>query len=274
MLLLGFNGATKPPRSRHRTLITGAASGIGRAFATALAGYGDDLILVDRARQPLQKLAAELSKQHNVRSDTVVVDLSHANAAATIQGYCRQHHLRVGALINNAGVGARMPFSRQSRKSIHELINVNIRAVVDLTRTFLPRMLRRGHGIIVNVSSTGAFETMPQWAIYGASKAFVLSYTESLQEELANTGVYVTAVCPGVTTTAFFESAGAKMDEIPAGGQTPEQVVEEALIGIEQRRPLIVTGRGNRVRIAAQRASIRSVLKSIRKQMRNLRLSA
>jgi short-subunit dehydrogenase len=261
------------PTNRMVALVTGAASGIGRAFATALAKCGNDVILVDRAAEPLHELGRELNQRYAVRAYDLVVDLADQQAQRTILHHCWKNHQRVGVLVNNAGLGARTPFVRQRRRSIQQLIDVNVNATVALTRLILPHMIRARRGVIINVSSTAAFERMPDWAIYGATKAFTLSFTESLQDELAGTGVFATAVCPGITCTPFLESVGIDRSEVPAA-LTPEQVVDEVMRGIEHQKPLIVPGLANRMRVMAQRASLRGLLRSIKHRARQLRLIA
>jgi short-subunit dehydrogenase len=156
---------------------------------------------------------------------------------------------------------------KQALSRIEEMIRVNISASVALTRLFIPGMLGRGNGTIVNITSISAWERSPYWSVYGATKAFLQSFTESLQDELKDSSVYVTAVCPGLTRTSFFDSAGV---ECPENVQDPQEVVAEALAGIDRRLPLIVTGRSNRIRIHAQRANLRTLLANIRGGLRKV----
>jgi short-subunit dehydrogenase len=254
-----------------RTLITGAASGIGRSFAFAWATRGENLLLLDRDASALQQLLLELQSQYPIQIDSFAADLADPEMRLRLMKFLHRRRLRIDVLINCAGIGAHQPFIAHVRESIDQVIDVNSRAVVHLNRLFLPRMVRRNSGMIVNVSSIAAFEKMPDWAVYGASKAFVQSFTESLQEELAGTGVYIGLVCPGPTATPFFSKAGMEDEKVPSAAQSPDDVVAEAMRGIDQRRKLIVTGSHNRMRITLQRLSARAVIQSVLKCMRRLR---
>jgi len=255
--------------------VTGAASGIGRAFATALAQRGHRLLLIDRADKRLREVADELARLNPLDSRPIaslVVDLGDVDAPLRVLRYCHRNRLRVHTLVNCAGVGARVPFAQQSLRSIHQTLDVNVRSLVALTRLLLPRMIRKGRGTIINVSSIAAFEPEAGMVAYTASKAFVQSFTEALSRELAGTGVEVFAVCPGVTRTPFLAAAGLSEKEIPPTAQTPEQVVEEAMRGIDRKRRVIVTGRQNRIRIWAQRVTLRSAARTVLRVARRLRL--
>jgi short-subunit dehydrogenase len=238
-----------------------------------LAQRGQRLLLLDRDEDSLRQLADDL------RAGTFLVqpphvlplDLAEHNATRWLARYCREHRLRIATLINCAGVGAHVALSKHNRRSIREIIDVNVRAVVELTRLVLPTMLRRRSGTIINVSSTGAFQRMPHWAVYGGSKAFVQNFTESLQQELAGSGVYVAAVCPGVTRTPFFRSSGMDESLVMDYAQEPEDVVAEALRGIDKQQALIVTGLTNRMRIHAQRLSLRAVCRAVLAGARKVR---
>lgn len=258
---------------RSCTVVTGAASGIGKSFAIQLAKRGTDLVLVDRSGGDLDSLASTLRRQHGIEAHPLVLNLIDGQARVELLKYLHAKRLRVHGLINCAGVGAHGAFVAHMRDSIDQIIDVNSRAVVHLNRLFLRGMIRRGEGMIINLSSTAAFEKMPDWAVYGATKAFVQSFTESLQAELSGTGVYVALVCPGPTTTPFFASAGFDEEAIPTRAQSPEAVVAEAIAGIDQRRKLIVTGKHNRMRIFLHRVSLRSTIQSILRLFRKLKPS-
>jgi uncharacterized protein len=264
--------ATQPSQSRtlppiNCALVTGAASGIGRAFACALAARGENLILVDRDEMPLRRLADELFRRYGIRAEGAVIDLTDPDTPLYLARHCHRRRLRVSMLVNNAGVGFRAVFAEQARASMQQILDVNILALVRLTRLFLPRMIRCGTGTIVNVGSVAGFVPSPSTALYAASKAFVLSFTESLARETTGTGVHVANVCPGMTDTPLLDSFGLRCSR---GVQTPEQVVEEALAGIGRGHHFIVTGSGNRIRVWAQRASLRWVLHSIRQVLRKV----
>lgn len=249
------------------TLITGAAMGIGRAFAEAFAARGDRLLLVDMRAEALPALANQLLEAGAAEVFPLSQDLAVKSGPRLIFNYCRENHLTVSTLVNNAAVGLFAPFADQQSWRIEEMIRLNVLSPVLLTRLFLPEMIRRRSGTIVNLTSISAFESSPTWSVYGATKGFVQNFTESLQDELKGIGIYVTAVCPGVTRTNFFNAAGT---ECPEDVQPPEDVVSEALAGMAKRLPLIVTGRCNRIRIHAQRANLRRLIGGIKARLRRV----
>jgi short-subunit dehydrogenase len=199
-----------------------------------------------------------------------VVDLTDPDAAATVLRHCHRRRLRVSMLINNAGVGSHTVFATQTRATIQRMIDVNISAATEIVRLFLPHMLRKKSGTIINVSSIAAFEAEPGTSVYAASKAYLQSFTESLAAEVRDSGVYVASVCPGITMTPFLAAAGLDPDKLQAEAQTPQQVVEEALLGMSKRQELIVTGRSNRMRITAQSLSVRRVISFLRQSLRRI----
>ena len=194
------------------TLVTGASSGIGADLARIYAKNGYDLIITARRQERLQALAEELEPSCTVH--IVSADLSKAKGPATLHAAVKDLGLSVESLVNNAGVISNVPFAEASRKSVTDLINLNVRGPTELTQLFLPQMIERGYGRILNVASVASFQPVPGMAVYAASKAFVLSLTEGLSEELRGTGVTVTALCPGPTRTEMadaFEIDGAEM---------------------------------------------------------------
>jgi short-subunit dehydrogenase len=257
---------------RESVLITGATSGIGRAFALALAERREPLVLLGRHEPTLHELAEEIRARHGQMPQIVAVDLSDPQAPLIVLRHLWKNRLRIFTLINCAGVGRRVDFARQSWDSIRETIDVNVIAVVRLTRLFLPHMIRWRRGAIINIASMAAFEPSPSFTVYAGTKSFLQNFTESLADELTGTGVRAVLVCPGVTRTRFQETAGIRPEEIPANAQTPDQVVRETLAAIDQQNRLIVPGFSNRIRVWAQRASLRSVLKGARKCLRRMRM--
>ena len=200
-------------------LVTGASSGIGEAFARALAARGTNLVLVARSAARLEALAAELTARHGVRADTIAADLSDPGAPDAILAELRVRALEIDTLINNAGFGTHGDFAALDGRRERDEVIVNAYAPVALTRLLLPAMIARKHGAIVNVASTAAFQPVPYMATYGATKAFVLSFGEALAEEVRAHGVRVVVLCPGQTDTAFF----AGIDEARVGrARTPE----------------------------------------------------
>jgi len=226
-------------------LITGASSGIGAAFAGALAAAGCDLVLVARSADKLHALAQQLSQQHGRRVEVVVADLAKASPGARLKKTVDTLGLQVDLLVNNAGFGTTGPFETLDPGREQEEIRLNTGAVVDLSRAFLPAMLAAGSGAIINVASMAAFQPLPYMAVYGATKAFVWSFSDALWGECRGRGVHVMAVCPGPVDTAFFEAAGDAhlRDTVPrASVVSAQQVVDEALRGLRRRNRLVVPG--------------------------------
>ncbi|SPE57257.1 Short-chain dehydrogenase/reductase SDR [Verrucomicrobia bacterium] len=188
-------------------LITGASSGIGRELAKCFAADGCRLILLARKRQALQSLADELRQAHKTQSEVLTADLSEPGAPSRIFTQLEANGTKVHVLVNNAGFGAHGLFATLPLDRQLEMLQVNITALTQLTRLFLPGMIERRRGGILNVASTAGFQPGPLMAVYFATKAYVLSFTEALAEELAGTGVTVTALCPGATATNFAEAA-------------------------------------------------------------------
>jgi uncharacterized protein len=180
-------------------LITGASSGIGLELARIFADHGYDLVVTARREDRLADLAASLPA--GCRVDVVPVDLAKAKGPAKLIEELRKADRQVDVLVNNAGVLASGPFQNLSAEQVRNIVQLNVRALTELTFSLLPGMIERGHGRILNVASVAAFQPVPGLSLYGASKAFVLSLTESLSEDLRGTGVTVTALCPGPTRT-------------------------------------------------------------------------
>jgi hypothetical protein len=189
-------------------LLTGASAGIGAELSRVFAAHGYNLVLLARNDARLSELAAELSRQHGVQTRVVAKDLSARNAAADILAEIERANIPISILVNNAGFGLKGLFAQGPLATCVEMVQVNISALMELTHLFLPGMLARRRGRILNVSSTAAFEPGPLMAVYYASKAFVSSFSYALAEELAGTGVSVTALCPGPTRTEFQARAG------------------------------------------------------------------
>ncbi|GAB7190654.1 SDR family NAD(P)-dependent oxidoreductase [Kineococcus sp. NUM-3379] len=245
------------------TIVTGASAGIGAEFARQLAARGSHLVLVARRLDRLERLAAELTAAHGVRVTPVALDLSAPGAGAALAAEVDRRGLRVTGLVNNAGFGTHGPFHAEDPARVQEEIAVNVAALVDLSRTFVGRLREAGTGVLVNVASTIAYQPAPGMAVYGATKAFVLSFTEALWRETRGSGLRVLALSPGATSTEFFDVLGARVDGA-RGHQSPAEVVDTALRALDRRDPppSVVAGRVNRVlslagRVVTRRGTLR-----------------
>jgi uncharacterized protein len=233
-----------PPSASATALVTGASAGIGSEFARALAGRGYGVTLVARRAERLERLAEELTRRYGVRAESVPADLTDAaerdRLASTVDGL----GLSVDILVNNAGFGVYVPFAASERGRELEQVRLLVEAVVDLDARYLPGMVERGRGAIVNVSSTSAFQPLPGNANYAASKAFVLLHGEALHEEVADRGVTVTTVCPGPVRTEFQETSDpAFVERFPkALWVEAAQVAEDGLRGAERGRRVVIPG--------------------------------
>ena len=249
-------------------LITGASSGIGRAFAHRIAADGADLVLVARSADTLTTLARELTDHYGIRAVAVAHDLDAPGAAGTLVERLHDEGHRIDALVNNAGLGIHGDLVSQSLPSVSTQIAVNVTSLTELTAHLLPGMLERRRGAIINVASTAAFQPVPHMSVYGATKAYVLSFSRALWRETRGTGVDVVAICPGATATAFFDIAG---DDAAVGPRrTPEGVVDTALRGLRRGRPTVIDGAANAFssRLAA-RLPERAVLAITERAMRS-----
>lgn len=233
----------KPSRTLC-ALVTGASSGIGRAYARALHKRGRRLVLVARRAERLAALARELGSEPVV----VAADLAADGAVERLEGEVESRGLAVDLLVNNAGLGHTSLFDSQPLATVRQMLDVNVRAVVELTHAFLPGMKARGCGDIVNVASNAAFQPVPYLTVYAATKSFVLSFSEGLAEELRGSGVHVQALCPGITATEFLDVAqthrGLLVTRMPM--MTAEQVVDASLAGLDKGRVRVVAGLSNR----------------------------
>ena len=235
------------------TLITGASSGIGAEFARQFAARGDDVVLVARSADKLDALAAQLRAANGVDVTVIAMDLAEANAARELWEHTNRLGLEIAVLVNNAGAGTHGDVADTDPDRLEREVELNCRTLVGTTARYLPQMRARRAGTIVNVASTSAFLALPKMAVYGASKAFVLSFTEALWKEERKHGVRVLAVCPGMTDTAFFESAGeaaviaAKKSDTFHMTRTPRQVVDNTMRALSTSKPSFVDGLANAV---------------------------
>src|SRR5689334_12521245 len=243
----------------NTTLITGASSGIGAAFARKLARRGRNVLLVARSEDKLIALCNEIGRASGIRAQYVAIDLTESDAAARLLEETRKRELMIDMLINNAGFGSMGDFAKLDRATELEIIDLNVKSLVDLTYRFLQPMRERRQGAIINVASTAGFQGVPFMATYAATKAFVLSFSEALWEENRPYGIKVMALCPGVTDTNFFEAA--HMQRPPARtSQTVDEVVDTALRAFKLGKSSVVSGWMNFLMVEAERIVPRSLV--------------
>jgi len=252
--------------STEIVLVTGASSGIGRELAKCFAADGSRLILVARKRTALQALADELHQAHGTQSEVLTADLAEPKAPERIFEHLQSNGTKVDVLVNNAGFGAHGHFAALPEARQLEMVQVNVMALLHLTRLFLPGMIQRERGGVLNVASTAAFQPGPGMAVYYATKAFVLSFSEALTEELAGSGVTVSALCPGPTATNFAEAANARFsNKFMRATMSAEAVARIGHRGFRGRRALVVAGARNRLLSFSVRLAPRALVRKITK---------
>jgi short-subunit dehydrogenase len=224
------------------TLITGASSGIGEAFARRLAKTGRDLFLVARSEDKLKSLCAELTELHSIRADHAAIDLSATGSDKALFEITEEQGFEVELLINNAGFGSMGDFAELDLERELEMIRLNITALVALSHRYLAGMRKRRSGAIINVSSAASFQPVPFMATYAATKAFVTSFSEAIAEENRPFGIQVLALCPGSTSTNFFEASKIERALQLKGQETADDVVDTALAALNGRRTKVVSG--------------------------------
>ena len=227
------------------TLITGASSGIGEAFAQRLAAEGQNLLLVARSEEKLRALCDELQREHKITANFIAMDLIDRGADERLFGEIEKHGLEVDFLINNAGFGSGGDFATLDLEKELEIIDLNVRALVALTHRFLKPMRERKSGTIINVSSAAGFQPLPFMATYAATKAFVTSFTEAIAEENRPFGIQILALCPGSTKTNFFAASGIDRPVQVKGQQTVDDVVDTAMNALGGTRSKVVSGWAN-----------------------------
>jgi hypothetical protein len=240
-------------------LITGASAGLGVEFARQLSKGGHRLVLAARRKDRLEELAKELG---NARA--VAIDLSKPNAAAKLLADVEAAGEQIELLINNAGFGLIGRFAELDAKRERQMVDLNIGVLMDLCRAVAPQMIKRKSGGILNVASTAAFQPGPNMAVYFATKAFVLSFTEALHEELKPHGVKVSCLCPGPTRTEFGEVAGFGGNGLfDRTAMNAPEVVEAGIKGLEKNRAVVVPGLVNKIGATSTRFAPRSVVRKI-----------
>jgi short-subunit dehydrogenase len=237
------------------TLITGCTSGIGLHLAKEFARNGHNLVLVAPDEGELSVLAGQLQAHHEVLCHAFAANLEDLDAVSSLLGRVEDAGLEIGILVNNAGHGYRGDFWELPPEQIHSMLALNIRAVLDMTRALLPRMIGREQGFILNTASIAGFEPGPHLAVYHATKAFVLSWSEAIAVELKETGVSVTALCPGPTDTDFFPKAGMEDTVAFQKGSVmaPQDVAKIGYDGLMSGELFVVPGMMNKVLTFARR---------------------
>jgi uncharacterized protein len=250
------------PSPRGTALVTGASSGIGVAIARQLAARGHSLTLVARREERLRTLATELSTEHQIDADVVTCDLAEPAERLRLVGDLQHGGRSVEVLVNNAGFGSHGDFVNNDTTRMVGMVRLNVEAVVDLTGRFLPGMVERARGAVINVASIAAFQPLPGQAVYAGTKAFLLSFSEAIRTELRGTGVSVTAVCPGPVSTEFTQAAG--MGDVE--DRTPdtlwmsaEEVGRHAVEGADRDRRVVVPGLLNQATALAGQHSPRAL---------------
>ena len=228
---------------RKTALITGASFGIGLELARIFAREGHDLVLVARSADKLRQLAAELERAHSARSLILATDLTEPGAAAYVLDQTTRAQIVVDILVNNAGFGQYGFFAENDLEECLRQIQLNVTTLTHLTRLYLPEMIARQEGRILNVASTAAFQPGPLMAVYFATKAYVLHLSEALANELEGTGVTVTCLCPGATATEFHKRANAtEMRLLKMGSMDPKTVAEDGYRAMIAGKPVVISG--------------------------------
>lgn len=234
------------PDDYRTALVTGASRGIGEAFARQLAARGQDLVLVARSRERVEALAGELAERHGVTTHVIVADLARPCVADRVFAETEDLGIEVDLLVNNAGFARAGAFVDLPLDAQADMVRLNVNTLVELTHLYLPAMRRRRRGGVINVSSTAGFQPVPRMAVYGATKAFVLSFSEAVAAEVEGDGVRVMALCPGATDTEFWPIAGVwaeRRSRMPS----PDDVVAAGLRAFQRGRWFYVHGLFNQV---------------------------
>ncbi len=243
------------PTHKPIALVTGATTGIGYALSKMLAADGYALILVARNQNALQERKAELESAYGISVQPIALDLSQTGAVKTLIDQLRDRLSQIEILVNNAGFGKLGPFWEMDPKTVVDMIQVNVTALVALTRAIMPYMLQRGKGYVLNVASTAAFSPGPFMAVYYATKAFVVSFSEALADELRGTEITVTTLCPGPTRTEFQIRAGQDPQKpfpiLPM--MSAEAVAQQAYRSLKKGRRMVIPGLMNRFSVWSSR---------------------
>lgn len=258
--------AARRPTTTRTALVTGASTGIGADFARRLASDGLDLVLVARSADKLEALAESVRAETGRQVTVLARDLTELGAAAALVDEIAAHGIEVDFLLNNAGFGTHGAVADADPVRLSDEVRLNCEVLTELSQRLLPAMIARRRGTIVNVASNAAFQPLPQMAVYGATKAYVLSFTEALWHETRGTGVRVLALCPGPTETPFFAIAG---EDFARTKRTTAQLIDTAKRALSDGRPSVVDGTWNAllarvgVRLLPKRVALWAAAKTV-----------
>lgn len=249
----------------HYALITGSSKGLGLSIAHSLAKRGFNLILVARSSDKLQAISKEISQKYGVSVEVFATDLSSPESASSVFNWCVERNFPISVLVNNAGYGVWGPFETIVLKEQLNMLQLNINAVVELTHYLLPVLKKQSSSYILNIASTAAYQALPTFSLYAASKAFILSFSRGLRYELKSENVSVTCLSPGPIDTGFAERAGLSMlndvaDKFNMAADTVAEIGVEAMLS---KRSEVIPGLTNKISAFAARLMPKSVLENI-----------
>ncbi len=234
-------------------LITGASGGLGKEFAQIFAQNAYNLVLVARSEDKLHSIANDLEDKYKVKVTVLVQDLSQANSAAKIYAEVQNRDISIDVLVNNAGFGRMGAFADEKPSTLTAMLNLNVTTLTEMTALFLPAMIARNQGKILNIASTAAFQTLPTLGTYAATKAYVLNFTEALHYELKDTNIAVTALCPGPTVTGFAKRANAETSSLFKNAMDAKTVAQIGYTSLMKNKMTVIVGRRNKLLAYAAR---------------------
>lgn len=243
------------------TLITGASGGLGKAMAYEFASHGSDLILVARSEDKLERIAEDIKRKYSVEVQILPADLMKSDQTESLVQICLENHWQVETLISNAGMGSQGHFDEVNLEKQLDIVRLNILAVLELCWTFLKFRKELGLENIVNIASSTAFAPLANEAVYAASKAFILSFSEALHEEVRPEGIHVLTICPGMTKTDFFENAGFEHTSMKM--RSPQEFASFTYRALDKKKSFAIHGWDNRMISLAARLLPRSAVRKI-----------
>lgn len=252
-------------------LITGASSGIGKAIAYELAKQDSNLLITARSEDKLKEIAFDLASKYDIKVNIFVADLSIENAPEKLFEFAQNEKITVDILVNNAGFGKWTNFLNESIETYQNMLNLNINSLVKLTYLFLPEMLKKQEGGIINIASTGALQPCPYVAVYCASKSFVLNFSEALHGEFYKKGITITAICPGNTITGFQNAANANIKGMSY--DTPEKVAQDSIKAFQKRKNNKIIGTSNYLQSFIPRFFPRKIVINIVENLMNKKVN-